>query len=91
MIDSMVEEIIDDIVTERFSNVHNTLGVSTSEYQDKSSPKNGAMPFSIWEKQRSLYGPNARANGRVSGAIRLDEGQPRTLYEVEEEQSGCGC
>ena len=32
LIDSMVEEIIDDIVMERLSNVHNTLGQSPSEY-----------------------------------------------------------
>ena len=32
LIDSMVEEIIDDIVTERLSNIHNTLGPSASEY-----------------------------------------------------------
>lgn len=44
LIDSMVEEIIDDIVTERISNVHNTLGPAGSEYQGAASPRND-MPF----------------------------------------------
>lgn len=83
LIDSMVEEIIDDIVTERLSNVHNnTLGPSASEYQGTTSPRGREMPFSVWEKQKSQLG---------RGGIRL--GQSRNLYEVEEEneQNGCGC
>ena len=40
----MVEEIIDDIVTERLSNVHNTLGPSASEY-GVSSPLGRENPF----------------------------------------------
>ena len=58
LIDSMVEEIIDDIVTERVSNVHNTLGPSASEYQHE-------MPFNL------TGGYGTPGKGRVSGAIRL--------------------
>ena len=77
LIDSMVEEIIDDIVTERLSNIHNTLGPSASEYLGTNSPQGRELPFSIWEKQRNQYGPGDGGygpNGRASTAIRLGQG-----------------
>ena len=50
LIDSMVEEIIDDIVTERMSNVHNTLGASDYQHGNTSPTGGRDMPFSVWDK-----------------------------------------
>ena len=75
LIDSMVEEIIDDIVTERLSNVHNTMGPSASDagHPGLSSYGNQKMPFAT-----------SNEYGRVSG-IRLGQGGNRQLYEAEED------
>ena len=87
LIDSMVEEIIDDIVTERLSNVHNnTLGVgSASECGQYTTPRGRENPFGGHGQDYAPY------PGRVSGAIRLGGGGGgRTLYEAEED-NGCQC
>ena len=82
LIDSMVEEIIDDIVTERLSNVHsNTMGPSASECGQYTTPRGRENPFG---------GHQSDYPGRVSGAIRLGGGGSRTLYEAEED-NGCQC
>lgn len=67
--DSMVEEIIDDIVTERLSNVHQTLGPSASEYRHGT-----ASPL-------KEYGA---AGSRPTGVVKLGEGKERALYDEEE-------
>ena len=91
LIDSMVEEIIDDIVTERLSNVHNTLERQASEYHNhgNTSPRGG--PFSMGDRhnQTKYY-----HGGRVSGGIKLGQNNSRNLYDVEEEPNNneaCGC
>ena len=75
LLDSMVEEIIDDIVTERLSNVYNTLGPSASEYggtQTKDDP----------------FAYNGRPSGAIRlGHNRRDLYD----VEEEENANGCGC
>lgn len=71
LLDSMVEEIIDDIVTERLSNVYNTLGPSASEYGGKDDPfaYNGRPSGAIrlGNNRRDLYDVEEEENANGCG------------------------